>query len=178
MGWKKVANRVSSSNKSGERERRMNADSAAKAVGKGNALLAIGAGALLGGTVDLVVACVHEGWDIPLYVAAGLLGRQAIHGGAGTYILGVVLHFVIAFSAATIYYFAATRRLFFLKEHPLVCGLFYGMAIELVMRLIVLPISGLHAMGPYERQDIIRGLIVHMTLIGLPIGLSVWRFAK
>jgi hypothetical protein len=41
------------------------------------------------------------------------------------YVLGVFLHFAIALSAATIYY-AASRKLGFLKEHPLVCGLFYG----------------------------------------------------
>lgn len=144
---------------------------------KRSALLAIGVGAILGGTVDLIGACLGEGWDIPLYVAAGLLGRQAIHGGVGTYIVGVLCHFVIVFSAATIYYFTATRRLTFLKEHPLVCGLFYGMAIELFMRLIVLPLSGLHAGGPYTREDIIRGLIGHMAFIGLPIAFSVWRFA-
>ncbi len=57
------------------------------------------------------------------------------------------------------------------------CGLFYGMAIELFMRLIVLPLSGLHAGGPYTREDIIRGLIGHMAFIGLPIAFSVWRFA-
>ncbi|HZR57791.1 MAG TPA: hypothetical protein VFA74_13030 [Terriglobales bacterium] len=33
----------------------------------------------------------------------------------------------------------------FLKEHPLICGLFYGAAVELVMSLIVLPLSALHA---------------------------------
>lgn len=141
-----------------------------------SAILAISVGALLGGSVDLISACLHEGWDIPLYVAAGLLGKGAIQGGAGTYVVGVLCHFFIVFSAATIYYVVATRRLLFLKEHPLVCGLFYGMAIELFMRLIVLPLSGLHAVGPYTREDIIRGLIGHMALVGLPIAFSVWRF--
>ena len=110
-------------------------------------------------------------------IAAGLLGRQALKGGMGTYVLGVLLHFFIAFSFATFYY-AASRRLSFLKEHPLVCGLAYGAGVELVMTLIVLPLSALHAKGPYQLHDLILGLLVHMVVVGLPISYSAWRFAK
>src|SRR6476660_2356799 len=104
---------------------RMPGDSAPPPVGKRNALLAIAVGGLVAGTLDLLQACILFGWDIPLAIAAGLLGRQAFQGGVGTYILGVFLHFFIALSAASVYY-AAIRRLVFLKEHPLVCGLFFG----------------------------------------------------
>jgi hypothetical protein len=65
-----------------------------------------------------------------------------------------------------------------LKEHPLVCGLAYGAGVELVMTLIVLPLSALHAKGPYQLHDLILGLLVHMVVVGLPISYSVWRFAK
>ena len=155
----------------------MTGDSASRPSGKRNTLLAIGVGGLIAGALDLTQACILFGWDIPLAIAAGLLGRQAFHGGAGTYILGVCLHFFIAFSAAAIYY-AASRRLVFLKEHPLVCGLFFGAAVEEVMNLIVLPLSALHAKGPYELHDLILGLLVHMVVVGLPISFSVRRFAK
>jgi hypothetical protein len=144
---------------------------------KKSAILAIAAGGLIAGTLDLTQACILFGWNIPLFIAAGLLGPQAAHGGVATYILGVFLHFFIASSFAAVYY-AASLRLSFLKEHPLVCGLFYGMAIELVMSLIVLPLSALHARGPYELHDLIQGLLVHMVVAGLPISYSVRRFAK
>jgi hypothetical protein len=144
---------------------------------KHSALLAIGVGGVVAGTLDLLQACILFGWDIPLSIAGGLLGRQAVHGGAGTYILGVLLHFFIACSAAAIYY-AASRKLTFLTEHPLVCGLFFGVAVQEVMNLVVLPLSALHARGPYELQDLILGLLVHMVVIGLPISFSVRRFAK
>ena len=100
-----------------------------------DALSAITVGGLIVGILDLTQACILFGWKIPFAIAAGLLGRQAFHGGAGTYILGVLLHFFIAFSAAAVYY-AASRRLEFLVEHPLVCGLFYGAAVEEVMNLV------------------------------------------
>jgi hypothetical protein len=144
---------------------------------KRNALLAIAVGGLIAGTLDLIQACILFGAKVPLVIAAGLLGRRAFHGGVGTCALGVLLHFFIALSVTAIYY-AASRRLVFLKEHPLVCGLFYGAAVEVVMGYIVLPLSALHERGPYELHDVLQGLLVHMVVVGLPISFSVRRFAK
>ena len=127
--------------------------------------------------MDLLQACILFGWDIPLAIAGGLLGREAFKGGVGTYILGVALHFFIACSAATVYY-AASRKLVFMREHWLVCGLFFGGAVQEVMNLIVLPLSALHARGPFRLHDLILGLAVHMVVIGLPISYSVRRFAR
>jgi hypothetical protein len=142
---------------------------------KHNALLAIAVGGGVAGTLDLLQACILFGWDIPLSIAGGLLGRQAVHGGVGTYVLGVALHFFIACSAAATYY-AVSRKLRFLTEHPLVCGLVFGAAVEEVMNLVVLPLSALHARGPYELRDLIQGLLVHMVVVGLPISYSIRKF--
>lgn len=143
----------------------------------GNGVLAIAVAGLTAGTLDLMQALILFGRRIPLVIAAGLLGRQALHGGAPTYILGILLHFSIASTAAAVYY-GASRTLRFLVEHPLVCGLFYGIAVELVMNLIVLPLSALHAAGPYTLRDLILGLVVHMFTVGLPISYSIRQFAR
>jgi hypothetical protein len=140
-------------------------------------LLAIGVGGLVAGTLDLLQACILFGWAIPLAIAGGLLGTAAFSGGAGTYALGVLLHFFIACSAAGIYY-GASRRLRFLVEHPLVCGLFFGGAVQEVMNLVVLPLSALHSRGPYRLHDLILGLAVHMVVIGLPISFAARRFGR
>lgn len=143
---------------------------------KKSALLAIVVGGGIAGALDLTQACVLFGWKTPLAISAGLLGRTAFQGGTGTYALGVLLHFFIAFSVAAIYY-GASRRLPFLKEYPFVCGLFYGVAVQEVMNLVVLPLSALHARGPFKLESLILGLLVHMVVIGLPISYSVRRFA-
>jgi hypothetical protein len=155
----------------------MVAETTYPAPSRQNGALAIAVGGLVAGTLDLTQACILFGWDIPLSIAAGLLGRQAVHGGAPTYALGVLLHYFIACSAAATYY-AASRKLRFLTEYPLICGLFFGAAVEEVMNLIVLPLSALHAKGPYELHDLILGLAVHMVVVGLPIAYSVRRFAR
>jgi hypothetical protein len=155
----------------------MMGDSAPGASRKSNALLAIAVGGGIAGTLDLLQACILFGWDIPLVIAGGLVGTDAFQGGAGTYVLGVLLHFFIACSAAAVYY-TASRWLPFMKEYPLVCGLFFGAAVQEVMNLVVLPLSALHSRGPYKLHDLILGLLVHMVVVGLPISYSVRRFAK
>jgi hypothetical protein len=155
----------------------MTEDFAPGPSGKRNAVSAIAVGGLIAGTLDLLQASMLFGWGIPLAIAAGLVGRKALHGGAGTFTLGVVLHFFIACSAAAVYY-AASRKLTFMTEHPIVCGLFFGAAVEDVMSFVVLPLSALHAKGPYQLHDLILGLLVHMVVIGLPISFSIRRFAK
>jgi hypothetical protein len=153
----------------------MAGDSEVAHLRKRSALLAIGVGGGIAGLVDLTQACVLFGRDIPLAIAAGLLGPSAFQGGAGTYVLGVALHFFIALSVAGIYY-AASLKLVYLRESWIVCGLFFGAAVDQVMRLVVLPLSALHAKGPYELKDLLLGLGVHMVVIGLPVAWSARRF--
>jgi hypothetical protein len=141
------------------------------------ALLAITVGGLVAGTLDLAQACILFGPTVPLAVAGGLLGSQAFRGGATIYLLGILLHFLIACTAAAVYY-GASRRLQFLAQHALVCGLFFGIAVDLTMSLIVLPLSALHATGPYQYRELLQGLLVHMVLVGLPISFSVRRFGQ
>ena len=47
----------------------------------------------------------------------------------------------------------------------------------LVMTLIVLPVSGLHAAGPYQLRGLIQGILVHMFLIGVPIAFCLYKFS-
>ncbi|HUH63121.1 MAG TPA: hypothetical protein VLZ50_09005 [Terracidiphilus sp.] len=137
---------------------------------------AILAGGLVAGGLDTIAAYVtlNAGW--PRAVAGGLLGASAFSGGLGVYALGLFLEFLIATGAAAVYY-AFSRRLAFLKPHFFVCGLFFGIAVYLVMNLIVLPLCALHVHSPIPRSDLIQGILVHMFLIGLPIAYSVHRFS-
>ena len=156
----------------------MNANSEVGLSERRNAVLAIVIAGLSAGILDLTQALILFGTRVPLGIAAGLLGRQAAHGGGlGIYVLGVFLHFFIAFSAATAYYLAS-RTLKFLTEHWFICGLIYGAIVDQVMTLIVPPLSALHAHGPHKLHDLLLGIGVHMFTVGLPISFSVRRFAK
>jgi hypothetical protein len=146
-------------------------------IKKPKLLRSILAGGAIAGTLDLTSAFITFGPNVPHNIAAGLLGREAIHGGLFTWILGVLLHYFIAFSAATVYCLAS-RKLEFLRDHWLVCGLFFGIAVFLVMNLIVLPLCAFHYAGPYQLRGLIQGLVVHMLIIGLPISFSLRKLSE
>ena len=134
-------------------------------------------GGLIAGAFDASFAFYDFGWKMPLGIAGGLLGPAARNGGAATWILGLFLHFFIACSAAAIYY-AGSRKLTYLRDSPIVCGVFFGIAIFLVMNLVVLPLSAYHVSAPLQQAAMRKGLLIHMLFIGLPIALSVRRFSK
>ena len=143
-----------------------------------NLLAAILVGGFVAGTFDLILAFLMYGRGMPRGIASGLLGSRAFQGGMSSWILGVVLHYVIAFGAAAVYCIAS-RKLGFLKDNWVVCGLFYGIAIFLVMNLVVLPLSAVpFKVGPFSVQGMRQGLLVHMVFIGLPIAFSLRRLGK
>ncbi len=140
--------------------------------------LAILAGGLVAGALDAASAFLTFGWGMTRGIASGVLGARALTGGTGVWLLGLALHLTIALGAAAIYYLAS-RRLDFLREHFVVCGIFYGIAIYLVMNLVVLPLSAVpFPVGPFTVKSMIQGLMVHMILIGLPIAASTRIFSR
>ena len=144
---------------------------------RSNLLRPILVGGAIAGTLDLTAALLTFGSNGMRAVAAGLIGRQALQGGALTLILGILLHYFIALSIATVYCVAG-QRLGFLRDHFLVCGLFYGIGAYLVMNLIVLPLCALHFAGPYQWRGLVQGLLVHMFFIGLPVSWSLHKFSS
>ncbi|HYP15090.1 MAG TPA: hypothetical protein VEQ63_14270, partial [Bryobacteraceae bacterium] len=109
-------------------------------------------------------------------IASGLLGRSAYKGGMQAATLGAILHFVIALGAAAVYY-AASRKVAILTSRPVMSGMAFGAGVWLVMNLLVLPLS---QFGPvrFQLDSVLWGLAAHMVLIGVPIALSVQRFAR
>ncbi len=147
-----------------------------------NAVRTIAAAGLLAGVMDITAACVTA-WALrgisPVRVlqsvASGLLGAISFQGGAKTAALGLALHFLIATTAAAVFY-AASRKLSFLMRQPVMSGIAYGIAVYLFMNLVVLPLSAAHPR--YTTLGVIVQLIVHMLCVGLPISLAVQRFSK
>ena len=138
------------------------------------------AGGLVAGTLDIIYACTY--WaikrDVPVErilqsVAAGLLGKAAFEGGAGTAALGLALHFFIAISMAITYYVVA-RRWAFLREQAVLAGLLYGLLLYAIMNYIVVPLSRAGA-GAKDPLWIGLSILVHAMLIGLPIALFTRR---
>jgi hypothetical protein len=102
-------------------------------------------------------------------IASGLLGRAAFSGGLPTAILGVALHFFIAFVIVAVF-MVASRYFRILRRAPVVTGLLYGLAVYLVMNLVVLPLSAA-GRGPLSWPVAINGVLIHLVGVGLPSSL-------
>jgi hypothetical protein len=108
-------------------------------------------------------------------IASGLLGPQSFRGGWSTATLGLTFHFLIAFSAATVFYFAS-RTLKFLTQRPILSGISYGLAVYVFMYWIVIPLSRVQPM-PFSLSQTIFAVAVHIACVGLPISLNIRRFS-
>jgi hypothetical protein len=104
-------------------------------------------------------------------VASGLLGKASFSGGLATSLLGVALHFFIAFGVVVTYFLAA-GKMEALTSHPVISGLLYGIVVYFFMNYVVIPFS---AMGksPFSFPAFLNGVFGHMLLVGLPCALIV-----
>ena len=161
----------------------MSAESIAGSMKKPKSYQAILWGGLIAGILDITAAFVNSGLRgggspirILQVIASGVLGAESYKGGLRSAALGLALHFFIALVATAVYY-VASRKLKFLVQWAVVCGLLYGVAVYLFMYQIVLPLV-FTSRNPMSIATVITGLIIHMLFVGLPISLVIRRYSK
>jgi hypothetical protein len=108
-------------------------------------------------------------------VASGLLGEAAFGKGWRSGALGLLLHFVIAFTAAAAFV-EASRQVPLLARAYWITGPLYGVGVFLVMNLIVVPLSA-RPKRPASPQAMVIQLVIHILFVGLPIALAANHFA-
>jgi hypothetical protein len=134
------------------------------------------AGGLLAGLLDGADAVVFYGLaagttpaQIFQYIASGLLGPKAFAGGWHTVALGIVLHFLIAIGAASVFCVATLLRPALLQR-PWLWGPLFGVAVYFFMQKLVIPLSLVpqrpHPIFSVEFADVMAS---HMLLVGFPI---------
>lgn len=146
-------------------------------------LKAILVGGFLAGLADMTYAIVWfsgvkhvPAIRVPQSVAGGLIGKSSFDGGAATAILGLGLHWLIAFIWTTIFVVAAVRFLPALRRTPFLSGLAYGAWIYFFMYWVVLPLDAMHTQPHIHPLDTwLTGLAVHMLAIAQAIS---WSAAK
>jgi hypothetical protein len=108
-------------------------------------------------------------------VASGLLGKRAFRHGWVSGSFGLLLHFAIAFTAATVFVEMWQQIPFFARAYW-ISGRVYGVAVFLVMNLVVVPFSA-RPKRPVSSEAMIVQLIIHVLFVGLPIALATNRIA-
>src|SRR5437899_11920215 len=111
-------------------------------MNRSRAFRAIASAGLIAGILDItsafVIAELKGTGSIRMLqgIASGLLGQQSFEGAMATAGLGLAIHFLIAFTAAAVFY-AASRKFSSLTQHAVVSGSLYGIAVYAFMYCIV-----------------------------------------
>ena len=140
-------------------------------------LKAILVGGLVAGTVDIFAAALITALSpllIMRFIAAGLLGREVIKGGLDISFIGLLLQWLMGLIIATLYV-AASTRLAWMHRDWRVTGLAYGFVVYFVMNYVVLPLSALHRVPPFDPMSFILNMAA-MLVFGLIIAYATSRF--
>ncbi len=149
----------------------------ASSLERPRAFLTIIFGGLIVGVLDGTAACISAGMNgitpvkVFQYVAGGLLGPASYKGGWATVVLGVLIHFLIALVATTVYCLVSFKIPLSIKQ-GVVCGMIYGVVVYFFMSRIVTPLSALRT-PPFS----LRQLLIHIFIVGLTIALIARRAA-
>jgi uncharacterized membrane protein YagU involved in acid resistance len=150
---------------------------------QGNSWMGILFGGLTAGVMDITAAILTWKFkaNVPptrilQSVASGWMGKDAFAGGAKTAALGLAFHFLIAFTAATVFYLAS-RKIGFLLSSVWEAGALYGILVYGFMYWVVMPLSNVRR-GPFSWEVEITAVITHIVCVGLPIALWVRRCSQ
>ena len=110
-------------------------------------------------------------------IAGGLLGPAAFQGGMATALLGLGLHFLVAFGWSLVFFvlfqrWSRLRAWMTSRRGTVLVGLAYGAAVWLLMDGVVLPLSRARV-TPLTAPWFWIQLATHPFVVGLPIALVV-----
>jgi hypothetical protein len=140
---------------------------------------------LVAGTLDILAAHVDltirtGAFPARMFyvIAAGAIGlKNALNGGPGIILLGVLIHYFIAFSFTLLFYLlypAITR----LSQNKYFNGALYGVVVWGTMNFIVLPLTALPNKPFVFNIQAIIGCLVLMVVLGIPISIMAHKYYR
>lgn len=129
---------------------------------------------LLAGTLDALSASLYyliQGNKNPekifIYIASVAFGKSVLlTGGNGMAVVGLLIHFFIAYSF-TLLFFLLYPRLPLLSKNRVLTAIGYGLFVWVIMNLIVCPIAG--RAYHFRPENTIINIIILMIAIGIPV---------
>jgi hypothetical protein len=138
---------------------------------------------LLAGSLDILSACVQaylvRGTSpvvVLQYIASGAFGKAAFSGGWLMPLLGLLFHFIIAYSF-TAFFFLIYSSVRFLSKNILVTAVLYGIFIYIVMDVLVLRLTRVPPITFHWDKALIATAIL-IVAIGLPVSFFARKFYR
>ena len=138
---------------------------------------------LLVGTLDMTAACINAYLSFGLgpdrvfkYIASGIMGKTAFSGGIGVAALGVIMHYLVAYSWTALF-FIAYPKTNLIRQNKYLTGTFYGMLIWTVMNLLVVPLTKVPK--PKNGFNVTQAYInagILIVAIGIPLSFIAYKY--
>lgn len=137
---------------------------------------------LIVGTLDITSATIHyllngnkNPVNILVYISSGIFGADAFKiGPPSMAILGLALHYLIAF-IWTYIFFTAYPRMPFLTKNRVLTGIGYGIFVWTMMNQIVVKLSNTPK-GPFNLTNAIINAGILCVAIGIPLSFMAYRY--
>ncbi len=136
----------------------------------------------IAGALDILAAIViysvvmQRTTDIKILQGIGraAFGTSLFHNATSLALYGLFVHFLIALSFSTFYFFIFPY-LSFANKQILLSGLLYGIFVWCVMNLAILTVFHISNIS-VKWDSIARGCLILMFFVGLPISIIVSRY--
>jgi hypothetical protein len=133
------------------------------------------------GTLDILTACTYYFFktgnnplNILKYIASRIFGEKASAGGNTMIVLGLILHYVIAFAFTTFFFWLFPRIGGFSKS-KIGTGIIYGIFVWAVMNLVVVPLSNIPG-RPFNLVNSVINAVILIVCIGIPLSFMATEF--
>lgn len=142
---------------------------------KDTALKAILTAWLVAGTLDILSAFtqfyltrhINPAPVILRYIASGVFGADAMKGGEGMMLMGLLFHFIIVLGCVLVFY-GLYPRLRIMRINKWITAVVYGLAVWVVTNLVIVPLS-LVKRGPIQFPAALIAMGILVVAIGMPI---------
>lgn len=150
---------------------------------KKNLATAIFTTGLLAGTLDILMAFANAWWSAGIapgrvlrFIASGLIGTKAFSGPQSIILLGLALHFVIAFCWTAIF-FLLYPKFSRIVRSKILQAILCGMIVWVIMNLVVLPASRVPA-SDFRWSVMLKAMLILTIAIGWPLAHFAGRYWK
>lgn len=147
----------------------------------GPLLKTIGLVGLLAGSLDILAACLNayiaRGTSpviVLKYIASGAFGKAAFADGWEMPLLGLLFHFIIAYSFTTLF-FLLYPSIKIMSKSIVITAIVYGIFIFVVMTFGVLPLTKIPKIT-FQLEKVIISVLILIVAIGLPLSFFARRF--
>lgn len=138
---------------------------------------------LLVGTLDILSAFVHfymvSGTSpeiILRFIARAAFGKQALTGGWQMPLIGLLFHYIIAYSF-TILFFLLYPAVKLMSKSIVLTAIVYSIFIFVVMNLLVLPLTKI-TRSPIQLDKAAIDTLILVVVIGLPLAIVARKFYR